>query len=220
MIEGKFSNTATTDSLLKVSIIVDYDPTLSFYTDSKTQIILFLYEYGNKRVKSGVNEEFTVKILDTQDEIFETYGVLYQDRIYVGGYENNQKTIEHILNILKQKGTVSFYLSSNKYLKTYQFTLSDIGNFNEAYSSIVDIEEDNEEENNNTSNQTISTKKVQIKSGSNPNVRNAPSTDSNILGVAKSEKIYDLLELLGNWYKIRLDNGIEGWISGAMADIL
>lgn len=215
-IKGVFSNTATNNSLLKVSIIIDYDPDLSYYSDSKTQILLFLYEYGNKQLKSSIQEEFTIKILDTKGNVFETTGILYQDRIFVGGYEKNENTVNKILDILRQPGSVVFYLSSNKYIREYQFTIEDTGNFKDVYASIAgDVEKDTEENINESK-----TQKIRIKSGSNPNVRSKASADSEKVGNAKSEKIYELLEIKENWYKIRLDDGAVGWISSGMAEII
>lgn len=61
---------------------------------------------------------------------------------------------------------------------------------------------------------------VRINEGSNPNVRSKPSTDGKILGNAKSNHVYELLSTSGNWYKIRLENGTEGWIANGMATII
>lgn len=62
-----------------------------------------------------------------------------------------------------------------------------------------------------------SSAKVRINEGSNPNVRSKPASDGQKVGNAKSGKIYDLLEEKDGWFKIRLEDGSEGWIAGGMA---
>ena len=50
-------------------------------------------------------------------------------------------------------------------------------------------------------------------------LRNAPSNKSQILATLKQGEVYEFLQKTGasndTWYKIRLDNGIEGWVSGS-----
>ncbi len=59
---------------------------------------------------------------------------------------------------------------------------------------------------------------VRIKEGSNPNVRTKPNGEGDIIGNAKSGQTYELVDESGNWYKIRLNDGKEGWIAGGMAE--
>lgn len=63
-------------------------------------------------------------------------------------------------------------------------------------------------------------RKVRINNGSSPNVRSEPSASGEKVGNAKSGQTYELLDEMNNWYKIRLENGTEGWISGSMAKIV
>ena len=61
---------------------------------------------------------------------------------------------------------------------------------------------------------------VRIKAGSNPNVRDTPSTDGNRIANVNSGETYELLDISSNnWYKIQLKNGDIGWFSGNMAEI-
>lgn len=53
---------------------------------------------------------------------------------------------------------------------------------------------------------------VVIEADINPVVRDAPSTEGRILGEAKAGMTYELLDTDLRWYKIRLENGVEGWI--------
>ena len=61
---------------------------------------------------------------------------------------------------------------------------------------------------------------VRINDGSYPNVRSEPSTAGSIIGNAKSNQVYDLLSTSGSWYKIRLEDGKEGWIANGMATVI
>ena len=63
-------------------------------------------------------------------------------------------------------------------------------------------------------------RKVRVNEGSNPNVRSKPGADGQKVGTAKSGKTYDLLDERDGWYKIRLEDGTEGWIAGGMAKIV
>ena len=63
-------------------------------------------------------------------------------------------------------------------------------------------------------------RKVRVNEGSNPNVRSQPGTDGQKVGTARSGKTYELLDERNGWYKIRLEDGTEGWISGGMAQIV
>ena len=64
------------------------------------------------------------------------------------------------------------------------------------------------------------TRQVRINEGNKPNVRSKPSTDGKIVGQAKSKQTYELLDTSGTWYKIRLEDGTEGWIASGMATII
>jgi len=62
--------------------------------------------------------------------------------------------------------------------------------------------------------------KVRIDPRKSPKVRSIPSTMGEQLGLAKAGEEYELLEIGERWYKIRLDNGVEGWVISGMAEIV
>ena len=62
--------------------------------------------------------------------------------------------------------------------------------------------------------------KVRINYGDSPNVRSQPSVSSTKIGSALSGNVYELLDISGTWYKIKLDDGTIGWIAGGMATII
>ncbi|MBR4165984.1 MAG: SH3 domain-containing protein [Lachnospiraceae bacterium] len=62
--------------------------------------------------------------------------------------------------------------------------------------------------------------KVRILPSKTPVVRSEPSTKGDKVGTAEAETEYALLETEGKWYKIRLHDGEEGWITSSMAEIV
>lgn len=122
---GKFSNSATTDSLLYAQVLVDKD-----------DIAIFLYEYGRSLVKnssSRSNEWYniTIKTSDGKKTTFE--GVIYTggDRIFF--YDEDESAV---LQILKSGKTVSFYIEEHdRTVCNYLFTLES-SNFAELYKKI------------------------------------------------------------------------------------
>lgn len=61
---------------------------------------------------------------------------------------------------------------------------------------------------------------VRIDKAKNPTVRSLPSTKGEKIGTAKAGMEYRLLETQEKWYRIRLDDGAEGWIVSSMAEII
>ena len=62
------------------------------------------------------------------------------------------------------------------------------------------------------------TQKVTIRRKGNVNVRQEPQFSSNKVGTAIAGRSYPLLETAENgWYKIRLENNVEGYISSKLA---
>ena len=65
-----------------------------------------------------------------------------------------------------------------------------------------------------------SSQRVRIDPKKSPKVRSIPSTMGEQLGLAKAGSEYELLEIGERWYKIRLENGVEGWVIAGMAEII
>ena len=62
---------------------------------------------------------------------------------------------------------------------------------------------------------------IRITSQTSVNVRAYPDQKSRKVGMATSGQVYELLDIADNgWYKIRLDDGKEGYISGKMAEVV
>lgn len=63
-------------------------------------------------------------------------------------------------------------------------------------------------------------RKVRINRSKTPVIRSIPSTKGDKLGTAEAGAEYELLGTEGKWYKIRLADGKEGWITNSMAEII
>lgn len=120
---GVFSNSATNNSELYASVQID-----------RNKIGIMLWEYGSHLVKGIFDyENYEITILDTRGTRYTFTGTIYDGgtRIY---FRNADRA--RIVNILKQEGTVKFYLKTTKYsVSTYLFDVDTAG-FEEAYAEI------------------------------------------------------------------------------------
>lgn len=124
-ITGTFSNSATTDSKLNVTILVDSD-----------DITFFLYEYGRNLVKNSSSryvDEYDITMKTADGKKTTLTGTIYcgGDRLFI---DSSYKTT--VLNALKSGGTVSFYIvESERTTTTYLFSVN-TSNFAEKYSEL------------------------------------------------------------------------------------
>ena len=51
------------------------------------------------------------------------------------------------------------------------------------------------------------------------NVRAGPGTTARLVGTVTQNEQYEVLEERGGWYKLRLEDGTEGWVSGKVATL-
>ncbi|MDP3056914.1 MAG: Ig-like domain-containing protein [bacterium] len=58
---------------------------------------------------------------------------------------------------------------------------------------------------------------VKIVNAMNLRVRSADSANSAVLGAVKNSEVYKIIEKKNGWYKIKMKNGKQGWISGNYA---
>lgn len=124
-ISGKFSNSATTDSKLSVTVVAD-----------KSDIAFFLYEYGYNLVKnasSRYEEEYDIVMKTADGTKYDMTGTIYcgGDRLFIDAkYESK------VLKALKSGGNVSFYIVQSDWTTTtYLFTIN-TSNFAEQYSKL------------------------------------------------------------------------------------
>lgn len=125
---GTFSNSATTNSLLYVNILVDKD-----------DISIFLYEYGNNQVKnssSSYNDEYNIKMRTADGTDHSFTGTMYcgDDRIFI-----DQAHISEVIDALNQEGNTitSFYIEdAERPVTNYLFSVIS-NNFAEQYDLLV-----------------------------------------------------------------------------------
>ena len=116
-IVGRFNNSATTNSKLKVSILFD-----------STIISFKLYEYGQSLVKNSStrnNDTYKIIMLDSQNQKITFEGTMStnSDRISVS-YFSFGKGYAEILRALLQNGPISFYIEKKDRPTTnYTFTI-------------------------------------------------------------------------------------------------
>ena len=61
---------------------------------------------------------------------------------------------------------------------------------------------------------------ILIKEGKKPPVRSAPSSSGEIVGYAQPDYVYEVMDTSGNWYKIVLEDGTEGWVGMGMVTVV
>lgn len=125
-IAGTFSNSATTDSLLYVQILVDSE-----------DITFFLYEYGRNLVKNSSSyyvDEYDITMKTADGTKHSITGTIYcgGDRLFIdSAYESK------VLEALKSGEKVSFYIvESERTTTTYLFTVN-TSNFAEEYAELM-----------------------------------------------------------------------------------
>lgn len=121
---GKFSNSATTDSLLNVQVLVDH----------KKDIVFFLYEYGRNTVKNSSQsyvDKYDIVMRTPDGTDHNLKGTLYcgGDRIFI-----DEAYVDTVLKALQGEGDIMFrFVKSDRTVETYLFKVT-AGNFVDLYS--------------------------------------------------------------------------------------
>lgn len=126
-ISGTFSNSATSDSLLNVTVLADED-----------DVAFFLYEYGRSLVKNSSSNyvdkyDITMKTADGTKQ--KVTGTIYcgGDRLFI-----DKKHHAKVLAALQSGEKVSFYIvESERTTTTYLFTVN-TSNFAENYAKLIE----------------------------------------------------------------------------------
>lgn len=127
MIAGTFSNSATTNSTLKVKLLVD--------TDGDVQI--FLYEYGRSQVKNYYSDKkkyYDVVMLDNDGIRHYLEGFFYSNADRLMFNDEDNKTI---IRALSANGTVRFAIQDSKGSDSYVFAIEDTSYFTNAYTALL-----------------------------------------------------------------------------------
>jgi len=122
-IEGTFSNSATSDSLLEVSFIID----------NSTDIALQLFEYGGDNpVKSYGRKKYELLIKDILGEVYSLTGINHSDRIIL---DESSSTILH--NLLLGNDKLKIHIEESDYRTTkYDFEV-DARGYGFAYNEYL-----------------------------------------------------------------------------------
>lgn len=119
LLSGTFSNTATTNSKLQAKILVD-----------SVHCSIMLFEYGNKQVKSNVDDEYKISIKYGYKKT-DVYGTMNADRIQI--YTDKSEVIQ----ALSSGETVTFYIVKSKSkTTTYMFSVES-SNFADEYAITI-----------------------------------------------------------------------------------
>ena len=124
-VEGTFSNSATTNSNLKVIWLIDKD-----------SVAIKLLEYGRNVVKSYYDVTgYSISMLDADGNKTSMTGTMYKgsDRIYI---DSDFESI--VLNALAKNGAVTFKITeTGKYASSsYLFKMEDTSYFTNAYQQL------------------------------------------------------------------------------------
>ena len=121
-IKGTFSNSATTDSLLNISILIDEDG-----------VGFRLYEYGDNPVKGYYSDGHFYDIWTfVNGEKKWMNGKLYKGSSTI---HLTDRFVEQFLNYLKSGSEVKMYLSDSTSNATYSFTIPAATGFAELYQA-------------------------------------------------------------------------------------
>lgn len=126
VLEGTFSNSATSNSLLRGFFLVDDE-----------SVALKLYEYDQYKVTNPYNKliEYRISVLDQDKNKKSFYGAIDSngDRIFI--YDNtNFTSCKNFVNLLKKKGTIK--ISIDDYGSTSYLIPVNCNGFEEAYSEL------------------------------------------------------------------------------------
>ena len=139
-------------------------------------------------------------------------------RVEYEPYDFFKEIVRDIYSTTKDVDLIA-QLESNKtyYLNIYVPKQSFLSLHCEKIGQTVDNNDDDEKTENNIS-ETAGI--VRILQDKNATIRSIASTKGDKLGIAEAGKKHELLEKTEKWYKIRLDDGQEGWIVSNMAEIV
>lgn len=131
--QGTFSNSATSNSKLVVSFLIDRYLDYNDEISDSVQIILF--EYGSNAVNNFYSEGkiYDIQVLEENDNVVYEEGWLGSkgDRIYVWG----DKDQNSIINAIKNNDTLTFRIDEQDGFSSYIFDVDCTG-FKELFESI------------------------------------------------------------------------------------
>lgn len=128
---GTFSNSAATDSELKVQLGID-----------KEYAYIVLYEYGDNIVKNYYSKDkiYSLAVLDSEGEEHTLNCRMYSEgnRLYIDNKDE-------LCRILEYGGETSFYIKEKDGMSEYKFTINLPEDFSDMYSKIGGEFQNNED---------------------------------------------------------------------------
>lgn len=123
-ISGTFGNTATQDSELNVTFLIN----------SASDISIQLYEYaGNNPVKAMSNDKYAVRVKDKDGKKYELSATNYSDRISL---DSDDARLVH--KALLKGGQIQFWIQEVETPTTqYQFSIENADWYDNAYQKLV-----------------------------------------------------------------------------------
>lgn len=117
VLQGTFSNSATTDSELTATIMVDWD-----------SIEFNLLQYGSSKVINSFNKPtYTVRVKDGNDEVYTFTGRYNKDTCRICVY-NLQGQSDQLRSILLKGGKIRFSITDDNFPSTkYNFAINNAG---------------------------------------------------------------------------------------------
>ena len=116
LIQGTFSNSATTNSSLYVFFLIN----------GKGDVAVKLFEYGSSEVKAYSTEYYEVKVKDSSGIVHSLPATIYQggDRLYIDSSARKNK-ISEMHNLFVIGGELQFVITSpSSYPSTYKFSVN------------------------------------------------------------------------------------------------
>ena len=136
LLDGTFSNSATTNSELTARLMI---------IDS-SNVSISLYEYDYSKVKSFSKKRYTVKMKLDDGSIITDDGFIYEggDRIYIGERGVAETKLHRAL---KTNQEVKILIKEENSLSSYRIDISNTSGYSHAYDSLIEkVLYDNDEE--------------------------------------------------------------------------
>lgn len=130
LLEGTFSNSATTNSLLQ-----------GFFRIEKDMVSMQLFEYGEYRVTNPYSKlkQFGVTVLDQDKNKKTYYGAMVSDGTVLFLYDTSSlNSCSNFINLLKKGGTIKISIDDYDG-STYLFPDVNCNGFEEAYSELLSV---------------------------------------------------------------------------------
>lgn len=137
------------------------------------------------------------------------YGIVHASALNI---RSGPSTSYKVINKVSRNSKLEILEKINHW---YKVRLSN-GTIGWASADYISTTEDSQ---NSNTTENMSGKKGQVKVSTSLNVRSGASTKYSVVAKLRNKEIVDLLEKNSGWYKVRLSNKREGWVSSDYINI-